>query len=75
MLIDSLFSLLRLKRKLVSAGPGTGKIYLADHVATPLVIGVIHPKIFPASYAFGVGAGVIQHEQHHIRTVILFGIW
>ncbi|NLD47130.1 MAG: hypothetical protein GX660_08010 [Clostridiaceae bacterium] len=43
-------------------------IYLADHIPTPFVIGLIHPKIYlPSTLTKQEQSYVILHEQTHIR--------
>lgn len=43
-------------------------IYLADHISTPFVIGLIHPKIYlPSTLTEQEMSYVILHEQTHIR--------
>ncbi len=45
-------------------------IYLADHIATPFVIGLIHPKIYlPSTLTEQEMSYVILHEQTHIRRL------
>ena len=70
MLIYNLISLLRLKRKLVGAGRLRDNIYLADHIASPFVLGVIRPKIYlPSTLPEEERSYVILHEQTHIRRL------
>lgn len=70
MLICSLISLLRLKRKLAGAVRLRENIYSADHVATPFVIGVIRPKIYlPSSLSEREREYIILHERTHIRRL------
>lgn len=68
MLIYSIFSLLRLKRKLIGAVPLRENIYLADYIVAPFVIGVIRPKIYlPSTLSEREQEYIILHEQTHIR--------
>nr|WP_325193483.1 M56 family metallopeptidase [uncultured Oscillibacter sp.] len=47
-------SLVRLRRRLVGAVPLEKNIYLADHIATPFVLGLVRPKIYlPSSLPEG----------------------
>lgn len=70
MLIYSLYSLLRLKRKLVGAVRLRENIYLADRIATPFVIGVIRPKIYlPSTLLEREREYIILHERTHIRRL------
>jgi beta-lactamase regulating signal transducer with metallopeptidase domain len=68
MLIYSVTSLIRLRGKLIGAVRLRNNIYLADHLASPFVIGVICPKIFlPSTLPEEEQSYVILHEQTHIR--------
>lgn len=69
MLIYSTISLMLLHRKkLIGSVRLRDNIYLADHIATPFVIGVIRPKIYlPSSLTEQEHSYVILHEQTHIR--------
>lgn len=68
LLIYSAVSLLSLRRKLVGAVRLRENIYLADHIATPFVIGVIRPKIYlPSVLSEKELAYILLHEQTHIR--------
>lgn len=68
MLVYCTASLLSLKRKLVGAVWLRENIYLAEHLATPFVIGVIHPKIYlPSTISEREREYIILHEQTHIR--------
>lgn len=70
MLIYSAASLLMLRRKLIGAVRLRDNIYLADHIATPFVIGVIRPKIFlPSALTEQEQSYIILHEQIHIRRL------
>ena len=68
LLIYSTVSLLRLKRSLVGALCLRDNIYLADHINSPFVMGLIRPKIYlPSSLPEKERDYIILHEQHHIR--------
>lgn len=70
MLIYSVISLLKLKRRLTGAVWLRDNIYLADHVATPFVIGVVRPKIYlPSPLSARERDYIILHEQTHIRRL------
>ncbi|HWQ76674.1 MAG TPA: M56 family metallopeptidase [Syntrophomonas sp.] len=70
MLIYSAVSLVRLRRKLIGAVRLRENIYLADHVATPFLIGVIRPKIYlPSTLPEEEQSYIILHEQTHIRRL------
>lgn len=66
-LVYSILSLLRLRNKLVGAVKLRDNIYLADHIATPFVIGVLHPKIYlPSTLSEQEQKYIILHEQTHV---------
>ncbi len=68
MLIYSVVSLLLLHRRLIGAVRLRENIYLADHITTPFVIGVIRPKIYlPSTLSAQEQGYIILHEQTHIR--------
>jgi beta-lactamase regulating signal transducer with metallopeptidase domain len=70
MLIYSTSSLTRLRRKLVGAVRLRDNIYLADHITSPFVIGVIRPKIYlPSTLPESEQSYVVLHEQTHIRRL------
>ena len=61
-------SYLRLRRKLVGAVPYRGNAYLADHIGTPFVLGVLFPKIYmPFSVPHRERHYILAHERCHIR--------
>ncbi|WP_347489761.1 M56 family metallopeptidase [Desulfoscipio sp. XC116] len=67
LLIYSLISLLRLRSKLVGAVKLRGNIYLADHIASPFVMGMIRPKIYlPSMLSEREQGYIVLHEQTHI---------
>jgi beta-lactamase regulating signal transducer with metallopeptidase domain len=60
-------SLLRLRLKLVGAVKWRDNIYLADHIASPFVIGLLSPKIYlPSDLSWEGREYIILHEQGHI---------
>lgn len=68
MLTYSAASLILLRRKLTGAVRLRNNIYLADHIATPFVIGLLRPKIYlPSSVSEQEQGYIILHEQIHIR--------
>lgn len=70
MLIYSAVSLLELRRKLVGAVRLRDNIYLADHIATPFVIGLFRPKIYlPSTISVEEQDYIILHEQTHIKRL------
>ena len=70
MLAYSAVSLIHLRRKLVGAVRLRDNIYLADHISSPFVIGILHPKIYlPSTLREEERGYVILHEQTHIRRL------
>ncbi|QHA01445.1 DUF5301 domain-containing protein [Dehalobacter restrictus] len=70
LLIYSGVSLMQLRRKLVGAVRLRDNIYLADHIATPFVIGLFRPKIYlPSTISSGEQDYIILHEQTHIKRL------
>lgn len=70
LLLYSVVSLLRLRWKLTGAVKICGNIYLADHIISPFVIGVIRPKIYlPSTLSEREQRYTILHEQTHIRRL------
>lgn len=70
MVIYGVVSLLRLRRRLVGAVPLEKGVYLADHIGTPFVLGLIRPKIYlPSAVPEGERGYILLHERHHIRRL------
>ncbi|MCQ2420022.1 MAG: phosphodiester glycosidase family protein [Clostridia bacterium] len=68
MLGCSVFSLLRLRRKLIGAVKLRDNIYLADHIETPFVLGILRPRIMlPSALSRQEQEYIILHEKTHIR--------
>ena len=64
----SLISLLFLRRRLVGAMHLRENIYLADHIESPFVMGLLRPKIYlPSSLSQQEQDYILLHERHHIR--------
>lgn len=58
----------RLRRQLIGALHYDKNVYLADHIPTPFVLGVIKPKIYlPSSLEEKAYRYIILHEEYHIR--------
>ncbi len=63
-------SLIPLKRKLKTAVPVEKGVYLADHMDTPFVMGVIRPKIYlPSDLPEDWKVAILLHERCHIRQL------
>jgi beta-lactamase regulating signal transducer with metallopeptidase domain len=70
MLLYSAVSMIRLRGRLTGAVRIRDNIYLADHIATPFVIGVWRPKIYmPSTLTKEEQGYVLLHEQTHIRRL------
>ena len=64
----SLISLSFLRRKLVGAVLLHGNVYLADHIDSPFVMGLVRPKIYlPSTLSESEQSYILLHELHHIR--------
>jgi beta-lactamase regulating signal transducer with metallopeptidase domain len=68
LLIYSFITLLRLRADLVGAVKWRDNIYLADHLRSPFVMGVMRPKIYlPSTLSEQEQRYILLHEQTHIR--------
>ena len=68
MALYSVFSLLKLRRKLAVTILLRDNIYIADDISSPFVIGLFRPKIYlPNDLTGQEQAYIILHEQYHIR--------
>lgn len=67
-ILYSIVTLLRLRQTLVGAVVLRNNIYLADHIASPFVIGLFRPRIYlPSTLSEQEREYIILHEQTHIR--------
>lgn len=70
MALYSLWSLLALRRRLVGAVRLKENIWLADHIHTPFVLGLMRPKIYlPSSLEEREREYIVFHERYHIRRL------
>lgn len=72
LLAYSALSLLRLRRRLVGAVPlaGEDRVFRADHIPSPFVLGIFRPKIYlPSGLAESELDYVLLHERTHIRRL------
>ena len=68
MMLYSVVQFLSLRSKLIGAMYLNGNIYLADHIDTAFVVGLLQPRIYlPSSVPFKERYYILAHEQHHIR--------
>lgn len=64
----SALSLLRLRRRLVGAVPERDGVWIADHISTPFVLGLVRPRIYlPSALGEGERDYILLHERTHIR--------
>ena len=66
----SLFSLLRLRRRLAGSVPlaGEKRVRLADHIPSPFVLGLVRPVVYlPSGLSEGERDYILLHERTHIR--------
>ena len=67
MACSGLASGLRLRRRAACSMQLKGNVYLADHIASPFVLGLVRPKIYlPAGLGEQEMGYIILHEQRHI---------
>ena len=62
----------KLRRTLRTAVPveGTENVWLADGIASPFTLGLLHPKIYlPAGLSESETACILRHEKSHIRNL------
>lgn len=70
MAVWGVVSLVRLRRRLVGAVPLEKGVYLADHIDTPFVLGLIRPKIYlPSALPEEERGYILLHERCHIRRL------
>lgn len=63
----ALISLLRLRHRLAEAVPVGENVWVCDHIASPFLLGLIHPRIYlPSSLDAQTAASVIAHEHAHL---------
>lgn len=68
MLLRSIVSYWKLRRKLKVVIPFRQGIFIADNIDTPFVMGFFRPKIYlPGTLVDSEREYIIAHERHHIR--------
>jgi beta-lactamase regulating signal transducer with metallopeptidase domain len=64
----SVVSYLQLRRSLAEQAHLRENIYLADHIPTPFVMGLVRPRIYlPSGMEEKEQSYILLHERHHIR--------
>lgn len=70
MVIYSIVSYIRLRRKLSVVIPLRDNIFIADDIKSPFVVGLFRPKIYlPCNLGDKEQEYIILHEQHHIKRL------
>jgi len=70
MVIYSIISYIRLRRKLSVVVPLRDNIFIADDIKSPFVVGLFRPKIYlPCNLGDKEQEYIILHEQHHIKRL------
>lgn len=68
MLLYTAVSYLAIHKKVKEAVPFRENIWLCDHVDTPFILGVLHPRIYlPSAMGEGDMEYVIAHEKAHLK--------
>ncbi|MFQ6831268.1 M56 family metallopeptidase [Butyricicoccus pullicaecorum] len=63
----ALISLLRMRHRLAEAVPVGENVWVCDHIASPFLLGLMHPRIYlPSSLDPQTAASVIAHEHAHL---------
>jgi beta-lactamase regulating signal transducer with metallopeptidase domain len=66
----SLVKYVQLRKRLREAVPLRDNIYIADHIDTAFVMGLVRPKIYiPSSVEDRDMTHIIAHEEYHIRRL------
>ena len=68
MILRSMISCRKLRKRIEIAIPLRDNLYLADNLESPFVVGLIRPQIYlPTNLSQREYDYIILHEQHHIR--------
>lgn len=68
MLVHSAFGYLQIRRKLAAAVPAGDRVWIADDIGAPFVMGLWRPRIYlPSGLSEGEQGYVLLHERCHIR--------
>ncbi len=67
MLAYALVSYLRLRRRVSASIPLRENIYVCDEVASPFILGIVHPRIYlPSALDEAQRGSVLSHERAHL---------
>ena len=67
MLAYALVSYLRLRRRVSASIPLRENIYVCDEVASPFILGIVHPRIYlPSALDEAQWGSVLSHERAHL---------
>ena len=67
MLLYALVSYLRLRRRVSASIPLRENIYVCDEVASPFILGIVHPRIYlPSALDEAQRGSVLSHERAHL---------
>lgn len=70
MILFAMIQFVKLKKKLIGATPLARNIYIADHIDSPFVMGLIRPIIYlPSNISEMDKTFIILHEQTHIKRL------
>ncbi len=70
MSLFTMVQLVKLKKKLIGATPLERNIYIADHIDSPFVMGLVRPRIYlPSNTSETDRTFIILHEQTHIARL------
>jgi len=68
MLLWGIIPLWKLRRILAEAVPAGDHVYMADHIPSPFVLGILFPRIYlPSGLSEKERAYILLHENYHIR--------
>lgn len=68
MLLYSVYSYLRIKKRVIICVPHSKRVYLSDGISSPFILGVFKPKIYiPSSTDQDELKYVLAHERAHIK--------
>lgn len=66
----TLFSYLRIRRRVAVSVPLEGNVRLCDHIDTPFILGILSPKIYlPSQLKEQDREYVLAHERAHLRRL------